>query len=184
MAAAQAMARGERTESRLWSCMVLRAWASPGSWRGWWPSGCVVSRARRWRTWMHKLFVAACLEAAAVAGGVGWSALRGRFRSVDLFVLEDLEGLERGPLARDELVHTLDALEATGAAVAFSARSAPGTWPSQTWPRRLVNRLMGGLSARIEPPGLASRRRYILQHASQQRCSTPGRGRRNTGPGR
>jgi chromosomal replication initiator protein len=112
-------------------------------------------------------FVAACLEAAAVMRGVGWSALRGRFRSVNLLVLEDIEGLERGPLARDELAHTLDALDATGAAVAFSARSAPGTWPHRTWPRRLINRLMGGLATPIAAPGLISRRRYILQHASQ-----------------
>lgn len=113
-------------------------------------------------------FVTACLEAAAVVGGVGWSALRGRFRSVNLFVLEDIEGLERGPLARDELAHTLDALDATGAAVVFSARSAPATWPDRTWPRRLINRLMGGLATPIATPGLISRRRYILQHAGQQ----------------
>ncbi len=112
-------------------------------------------------------FIAACLEAVAIAGGVGWSALRGRFRSVNLFVLENIEGLERGPLARDELAHTLDALDATGAAVVFSARSAPGTWPHCTWPRRLINRLLGGLAAPIATPGLLSRRRYILQHASQ-----------------
>ena len=112
-------------------------------------------------------FVTACMEAAAVAGGGGWSALRNRFRSVSLFVLEDIEGLERGPLARDELVHTLDALDVTGATVAFSARSAPATWPHCTWPQRLVNRLMGGLAISIAAPGLASRRRYILQHASQ-----------------
>ena len=112
-------------------------------------------------------FVSACLEAAAVVGGVGWSALRGRFRSVNLFVLEDIEGLERGPLARDELAHTLDALDATGAAVVFSARSAPATWPRRTWPQRLINRLLGGLATPIATPGLISRRRYILQHAGE-----------------
>ena len=113
-------------------------------------------------------FVAACMEAATVAGGAGWSALRGRFRSVQLFVLEDIEGLERGPMARDELVHTLDALEAIGAAMAFSARTAPGTWPRNVWPRRLVNRLIGGLAAQIASPGLTSRRRYVLLRAGQQ----------------
>jgi chromosomal replication initiator protein len=74
-------------------------------------------------------FAAACLEAAGEAEGISWSALRFRFRSVDLFVLEDLEGLERSALAREELVYTLDALEAAGAAVVLSARSRPGTWP-------------------------------------------------------
>ncbi len=85
----------------------------------------------------------------------------------DLFVLEDLEGLERTPSARDELAHTLDALETAGAAVVVSARSAPGTWPRREWPARLVNRLLGGLTVRIDPPGLASRRRYVLHAAGQ-----------------
>jgi chromosomal replication initiator protein len=112
-------------------------------------------------------FVIACMEAVSIAGGLGWSELRSRFRSVSLFVLEDIEGLERSPLARDELVHTLDALDVTGATLAFSARSAPGTWLYCTWPKRLVNRLMGGLAISIAAPGLASRRRYILQNASE-----------------
>ncbi len=168
MAAAQAMARGERDGI---SPLVVYG-----------PSGVGKSRllAGLVAEWLLRhpgssvahldaqTFVAACLEAAAVAGGVGWSALRGRFRSVDLFVLEDIEGLARGPLARDELAHTLDALDANGSAMALSARTAPGTWPSKVWPRRLVNRLMGGLASGIASPGLASRRRYVLQRASQQ----------------
>ena len=167
MAAAQAMARGEREGI---SPLVIYG-----------PSGVGKSRllAGLVAEWLLRhpdssvvhldaqAFVAACLEAAAVAGGVGWSALRGRFRSVQLFVLEDIEGLARGPLARDELAHTLDALDALGVAVACSARTAPGTWSSKVWPRRLVNRLMGGLASRIASPRLASRRRYVLQRASQ-----------------
>lgn len=98
---------------------------------------------------------------------VGWSLLRGRFRSVELLILEDLEGLEHFPLAREELVHTLTALESTSAAVAFSARNAPATWLPSTWPRRLTTRLMGGLAVSVALPGLASRRRYILQHGTQ-----------------
>ena len=102
-----------------------------------------------------------------MAAGAGWPALRGRFRSVDLFVLEDLEGLGGSPLARDELVHTLDALDTAGAAVAVSAQSPPGTWPYWKWPVRLINRLLGGLAARIEPPTLASLRRYVLHIAGR-----------------
>jgi chromosomal replication initiator protein len=168
VAAAQALARGERDGI---SPLVVYG-----------PSGVGKSRllAGLVAEWLLRhpgssvahldaqTFVAACLEVATVAGGEGWSALRGRFRSVDLFVLEDIEGLARGPLARNELAHTFDALEETGAAVAFSARSAPGTWPSKEWPRRLVNRLMGGLALRITSPGLTSRCRYVLQRAAQQ----------------
>jgi chromosomal replication initiator protein len=112
-------------------------------------------------------FAAACAEAASRRGG--WSELRERFRRLDLFVLEDLHALERAPLARNELVHTLDALDEAGSAVAVSARSGPGQWPGSFWPRRLLNRLAGGLAVRIDPPGLASRRRFVLVRAQAQR---------------
>lgn len=106
-------------------------------------------------------FAAACAEAAGQPGG--WAELRARFRRLDLFVLEDLHALERAPLALGELTHTLDALDEVGAAVAVSARVGPGQWSG--WPSRLVNRLIGGLAVRIDPPGLASRRRYLLERA-------------------
>jgi chromosomal replication initiator protein len=110
-------------------------------------------------------FAAACAEAAGRSGSGGWSELRERFRRLDLFVLEDLHALERAPLALGELAHTLDALEEAGSAVAVSARTGPGHWSGSSWPRRLVNRLAGGLAVRIDPPGLASRRRFVLARA-------------------
>ena len=76
---------------------------------------------------MHKVFVSTCFAAAAEPGGVGWAAFRDRFRSVDLFVLEDIERLGRVPWARAELAHTLDALTTNGAVVAVSAQSPPAT---------------------------------------------------------
>ena len=122
-------------------------------------------------------FVTACMEAAAIAGGVGWFALRNRFRSVSLFVLEDIEGLERGPLAWDELVHTLDTLDVAGATVAFSARSAPGTWPHCTWPRRLVNRLTGGLMRIDHRAGSRIPTSIYPSECQSARCRAPVRGR-------
>jgi chromosomal replication initiator protein len=110
-------------------------------------------------------FAAACAEAAGQPGGVGWAELRRRFRWLDLFVLEDVHVLERAPLALGELVPTLDALAEAGAAVAVSARSGPGQWSGSGWPPRLVNRLVGGLAVRVDPPGLASRRRFVLDRA-------------------
>src|SRR5260370_692553 len=89
---------------------------------------------------------AACALAARRPGG--WAELRGRFRALDLFVLEDLHALERTPLALQELTHTLDALAGAGAAVAVSARVGPGQW--RGWPSRLVSRLVGGLAVRVD----------------------------------
>jgi chromosomal replication initiator protein len=109
-------------------------------------------------------FAAACAEAASRPGG--WAELRARFRALDLFVLEDLHALERAPLALRELTHTLDDLDAVGAGVAVSARVGPGQWSG--WPARLVNRLMAGLAVRVDPPGPALRRRYLLERARQR----------------
>jgi chromosomal replication initiator protein len=119
----------------------------------------------------------------------GWAELRGRFRSLDLLVLEDLDGLLRAPLALEELGHTLDALDARGAAVAVSTRSSPSQWTASEsrsrsssvsasaskpksrtrtdppWPARLVSRLLGGLAVRMDPPGVDARRRYLLEQA-------------------
>jgi len=167
MAAAQAIARGEREGI---SPLVVHGPSGVGKSRL--LTGLVAERLRRQpgSSVAHldsQAFASACLQAAGEVAGANWSALRGRFRHVDLFVLEDLEGLQRMSLARAELVYTLDALDVAGAAVVISAQSAPGTWSRLGWSVRLVNRLLGGLAVRITAPGLASRRRYVLQRAAQ-----------------
>lgn len=115
-------------------------------------------------------FAAFCAEAASHPEG--WAELRGRFRAVSLFVLDDLSRLGRLPLALAELVHTLDALAEAGAAVAVSAATSPAQWntsPSRgdtlSWPPRLLSRLQGGLAVGLDPPGPALRRRYVLDRA-------------------
>lgn len=114
-------------------------------------------------------FAAACAGASGRPGG--WAEVRDRFRRLDLFVLDDLQALERTPWAMDELSHTLDALDEAGAAVAVAARSGPGQWSG--WPSRLANRLVGGLSVAIGPPSLESRRRYLLDRARQRGLALP-----------
>jgi chromosomal replication initiator protein len=177
MAAAQAMARGEHHGL---SPMVVHGPSGVGKSRL--LAGLVAERLRRQpgSTVAHldaETFAAsygeAANERASADAGNGWSELRGRLREVDLLVLEDLEGLLRAPSARDELAHTLDALEAAGAAVAISARTAPGTWPRREWPSRLISRLQAGLTVRIDPPGLTARRRYVLHHASRHGLTLP-----------
>ncbi len=168
MAAAQAMARGEAAGI---SPLVVHGPSGVGKSRL--LAGLVAERLRRepGTVVAHldaETFAASYAEAAGSTGdgsGDGWPALRARLREADLLILEDLEGLARAPSARDELAHTLDALEAAGASVAVSARTAPGTWPRREWPVRLLSRLQGGLTARIDPPGLAARRRYVLNRA-------------------
>ncbi|WP_165235573.1 DnaA/Hda family protein [Aquisphaera insulae] len=104
-------------------------------------------------------------EGPEEAAGSGWAGLRERFRSVGLLILDDFEGLERIPLATEEMIHTLDALDASGGSLAIACRTPPNQWSRSHWPARLVNRLMGGLAVRVDPPGPALLRRYALERA-------------------
>jgi chromosomal replication initiator protein len=111
------------------------------------------------------------LCAQATGESWAWSELRDRFRTIDLFVLDDLHHLVRAPLALGELAYTLDALDYAGASVAVSARTAPAEWTG--WPSRLRSRLAAGLTVRVEPPGLDSRRRYLFEHARLRGLTLP-----------
>ncbi|CAN5873372.1 hypothetical protein BH23PLA1_BH23PLA1_14020 [soil metagenome] len=112
-------------------------------------------------------FDAYCTEAVSAPGG--WGELRDHLRAVDLLVVDDLHGLERSPMALSELSSTLDALDSAGAWIAVSARTGPGQWSG--WPSRLVDRLVGGLSVRVDPPGPESRRRHLLDRTRTLRLS-------------
>ncbi len=98
MAAAQAMARGEH---RGLSPLVVYGPAGVGKSRL--LAGLVAERLRRepGSAVAHldaETFAATYAEAAGEPGtGDGWSALRDRLRTVDLLILEDLEGLLRAP---------------------------------------------------------------------------------------
>lgn len=108
-------------------------------------------------------FAAACSAAADRDDGTGWAELRERLRNVDLFAIDDIAGLARAPLALAELPHTLDALEENGAAVVVTARDGPGQW--HEFPPRLASQFAAGLAVRLDPPALATRRRYLLERA-------------------
>jgi chromosomal replication initiator protein len=164
-AGAQAMARGEREGI---SPLVVHGPSGVGKSRL--LAGLVVEWLRRQpeSTVAHldaAEFAEACLEAARHNKEGSWSELRTRYRTIKLLVLDDLEDLERAPLARAELIHTMDALNALGVSIALSCRVSPSQWPRAAWPARLINRLIGGLVVRIDPPVLVSRRRYLLEQA-------------------
>jgi chromosomal replication initiator protein len=95
----------------------------------------------------------------------GWAELRLRFRGLNLLAIDDIHGMERNPLALKELAHILDELDAGGATIVITAKVAPGQWLG--WPPRLVNRFLSGLSVKIDPPSLTTRRRYVLALSRQ-----------------
>ena len=112
-------------------------------------------------------FADACHEAAGRDDPAAWAELRDRYRNLDLLAIDDLHALARSPLALAELAATLDALDAAGASVAASTRDAADRYAG--WPPRLADRLRGGLTVRLDPPGPSTRRRYL-----HDRCRARG----------
>lgn len=114
-------------------------------------------------------FAAACSDADDSPGG--WIEFRARFRALDLLCLDDAPALARSPLAIAELGPTLDALDDRGAPVALAAADAPSAW--ENWPPRLLDRLLGGLVVRVERPGIASLRRFVIDRSRSRGLRLP-----------
>ena len=155
-----------------WPCAWRRhrRFAACGAW--WFGGGSFpfllglvgVARAGgRGRVWLQieaEAFAAACAEAAEPPTG-GWPTC-GRFRGLDLFVLDDIQALEPRPGWPSMNLMHIRSMPSRAGPAAPSARSGHRTGSGAGWPRRLVNRLTGGLAVRVDPPGLTSRRRYLL----------------------
>lgn len=86
----------------------------------------------------------------------GW---RIRFRSADLFVLEDLVLLSTKPAAQAELLHTLDALADRESLVIVTSRLAPHEMPNLL--TALQSRLSAGLCVPLALPETDARRRIL-----------------------
>jgi chromosomal replication initiator protein len=87
------------------------------------------------------------------------STFRRRFRTADLFVLEDLDQLRVRPAGQDELALTLDALIGSGRQVIVTCRRPPADAP---WlAPRLAARLTAGVEVPISPPGMCARRELV-----------------------
>ena len=153
--------------SRRWSCTGRRGWASRGSWRPWWPSGCSGEPGSAVAHLEAEAFAAACAEARRRPRRDGWAgAARPVPRGRPVRARGPARPWSGRPGAADELAHTLDALEAAGAAVAVSARTAPATWPGAGgragWSTGCSAACPSGSIRR----GWPSRRRFVLDRAA------------------
>ena len=184
MAAAQAMARGEH---RGLSPLVVYGPAGVGKSRL--LAGLVAERLRRepGSAVAHldaETFAATYAEAAGEPGtGDGWSALRDRLRTVDLLILEDLEGLLRAPGRATSCAYARRArglwrrrggLGADGARdLAASRMAGPAGQP-----------VAGGLDRADRPARAGLPPPLCPQPRRRARPDAPGRGRRAARRGR
>ena len=81
-------------------------------------------------------------------------------RSVDLFVLDDLQYLAGKKATANELVHTIDAVTTAGGSVLVASECSP---LELGLPDRLLSRLAAGLLTRIEPFDRETRMRFVYE---------------------
>ncbi|MDD3468874.1 MAG: DnaA/Hda family protein [Thermoguttaceae bacterium] len=103
----------------------------------------------------------------AAASGGGFPSFRRRYRSCDLFVLEDLQFFLDGKTSTQvELYHTVDTLLQSQKQVLFTAdRPIP---EMQQLDSRLLARIQGGMVCLLSMPGYATRLEILRQRNRQQ----------------
>ena len=92
-------------------------------------------------------------------------------RSVDLFVIDDVQYLAGKKGTLDELGHTIDAVLNAGGRVAFGSEVPPR---DLDFPERISSRLAQGLVVRIEPFRREERRRFVEWLCQDRRAAFPG----------
>ena len=88
---------------------------------------------------------------------------RNRYRKAALLILEDVGRLAGKHDVQEELVHTLDALLATGRRIVVTASAAPARLAGII--ERLQSRLGCGLTVPLAPPGVGARLAVLRQLA-------------------
>jgi chromosomal replication initiator protein len=91
---------------------------------------------------------------------------RSHVRSLQIFVLEDLQQLRPSGVIQEELRYAIDAILEEDGVIVVTAQREPAMLKSLE--AGLRNRLAAGLTVRVQPPGLAARR-AILQLAAHSR---------------
>lgn len=92
-------------------------------------------------------------------------------RSVDLFILDDLQYLTGKKATANELVHTIDAISTAGGSVVIASECSP---KELALPERLISRLSAGLVTRIDYLDRDARQRFIAQTTELAGTELPG----------
>lgn len=89
---------------------------------------------------------------------------RHRFRNLELFALDGLDGIATKTWAVEEFLHTLDQLRNDNAIILCSSGKNP--FEPRIFPKALVSRLVAGTTIPLLPPGFATRKRFLTSLAA------------------
>jgi len=93
-------------------------------------------------------------------------------REVDMLVIEDVQALARRRETQQQLLALCDELNSTGCQLVWTSRTSAGDLPQ--FMRKLVTRFRAGVTAKIRPPGRASRARLLLHFSQSRQMALPG----------
>jgi chromosomal replication initiator protein len=97
--------------------------------------------------------------------GSGLPSFRQKCRGADLFLLDDLQFFVGKRASLDELLHTIDTLQAEGRQLLLAADR--GLADLRALGQELVSRLAGGLTCEIQPPDYTTRLGVVRQMADE-----------------